>query len=159
QQWTVSWLDSAGQLQPLFTTPGAYSFPRLSPDGRLLALRVSSAEGGDIYLYDRGRESMSRLTFTGNAQLPVWAPDGKHIALQAGKAFWWMRSDGTGEPQKLLTSQENIVPWSFSPDGRRLAFFESNKETDDDIWVVPLDTSDPDHPKPGKPELFLRTAA
>ena len=24
-------------------------------------------------------------------------------------------------------------------------------------WTLPLDVSDPDHPKPGKPELFLRT--
>ena len=26
------------------------------------------------------------------------------------------------------------------------------------IWILPLDISDPDHPKPGKPELFLQTA-
>jgi serine/threonine-protein kinase len=28
-----------------------------------------------------------------------------------------------------------------------------------DIWMLPLDASDPERPKPGKPEPFLRTAA
>ena len=28
-----------------------------------------------------------------------------------------------------------------------------------DIWTLPLDLTDPDHPKPGKPELFLSTPA
>src|SRR5882672_10343817 len=26
-----------------------------------------------------------------------------------------------------------------------------------DLWTLPLDVSDPEHPGPGKPELFLRT--
>ncbi len=26
-----------------------------------------------------------------------------------------------------------------------------------DLWTLPLDVTDPEHPKPGKPELFLRT--
>jgi serine/threonine-protein kinase len=34
---------------------------------------------------------------------------------------------------------------------------ERSAETGYDLWTLPLDTSDPNHPKPGKPELFLRT--
>ncbi len=34
-----------------------------------------------------------------------------------------------------------------------------SKNTGFDIWTLPLDVSDPDRPKPGKPELFLRTPA
>ena len=68
-----------------------------------------------------------------------------------------MRSDGSGEPQQLLASQYNICPWSFSPDGRRLAYYEGNPKTGADIWTITLDTSDPDHPKVGKPEPFLAT--
>jgi dipeptidyl aminopeptidase/acylaminoacyl peptidase len=32
-------------------------------------------------------------------------------------------------------------------------------ETSADLWVLPLDTTDPDHPKPGTPQVFLRTQA
>ena len=50
-----------------------------------------------------------------------------------------------------------MVPYSFFPDGRRLAYFEFDPDSGWDLWTVALDVSDPDHPKPGKPELFLRT--
>jgi Tol biopolymer transport system component len=45
------------------------------------------------------------------------------------------------------------------PDGQRLAYFETDPETGRDLWTLPLDTTDPDHPKAGKPEAFLRTPA
>jgi Tol biopolymer transport system component len=101
---------------------------------------------------------MTRLTFGGHSTVPVWTPDGKHIAFQSlasDSGISWIRSDGSGEPQPLLTAQYNVVPWSLSPDGRHLAYFDTVPETGNHIWTVSLDTSDPDHPKAGKPERFL----
>ena len=158
--WPVLWLDSSGKMQPLIATPGAHATPRFSPDGRRLALATSTSSGIDIYIYELERRTMTRLTFGGHSRLPVWAPDGKHIAFQSsasGFGISWVRSDGSGEPQQLLASQYYIGPWSFSPDGRRLAYWETNPETGSDLWTVTLETSDPDHPKAGKPEPFLRT--
>ncbi len=159
QTWPVVWLDSSGKTQPLLATPGTYVLPRFSPDGRRLAVTMSSSSGNEIYVYEVGRETTTRLTFGGHAQTPVWAPDGKHIAFlsTANGSITWIRSDGSGEPEVLLAAQEAIIPWSFSPDGRRLAYHESNSETGFDLWTLPLDTSDPDHPKAGKPEPFLAT--
>ena len=160
QTWPVAWLDSSGKVQPLIVTPGAYYLPRFSPDGRRLALAISTSGGDDIYSYDSQRDTMTRLTFTGRSQIPVWAPDGKHLAFQSSVGSFgisWIRSDGSGEPQQLLTSQSNIVPWSISPDGKHLAYHERGQETGYDLWTVTLDTSDPDHPKAGKPEPFLAT--
>jgi Tol biopolymer transport system component len=57
----------------------------------------------------------------------------------------------------LLESKTDLRPYSFSPDGKRLAFAESRAETGYDLWTLPLDLSDPEHPKAGKPELFVRT--
>lgn len=71
----------------------------------------------------------------------------------------WIRSDGSGEPQRILAAQRSASPWSFTPDGRRLAYFETHPGTGVDIFTLPLDLSDPDHPKPGKPEPFLTTPA
>jgi Tol biopolymer transport system component len=145
-----------------FATPGVYATPRFSPDGRRLALTVSTGSGTDIYSYDWQREIMTRLTFGGGADLPVWAPDGRHMAFnRSGRdhGIWWTRSDGSGQPQQILDGQDPVVPWSFSPDGQRLAYREFHSETGTDIWTLPLDTSDPDHPKPGKPEAFLVTPA
>jgi len=162
QTWPVMWLDSSGRMQPLISTPGVYATPRFSPDGQRLALTVSTGSGTDIYSYDWQREIMTRLTFGGGADLPVWAPDGKHMAFnRSGRdhGIWWTRSDGSGGPQQILAGQDPVVPWSFSPDGQHLAYREFHSETGTDIWTLPLDTSDPDRPKPGKPEPFLVTPA
>jgi serine/threonine-protein kinase len=156
QTWRAAWLDSSGKPRPLSLPPAQYGIMRLSPDGR----KLSFWNAGDIYLYDLEKETPTRLTFGGGANAgAVWAPDGQHVAFQAKSGLSWMRSDGGGEPQRLLERQAPVNPWSFSPDGKRLAFFEVDPETLGDIWILPLDLSDPDHPNPGKPELFLRTPA
>ena len=155
ENWRVSWLDSSGRMQPLMATPGAYTMPHLSPDGHKLAFVGSSA---DIYVYDLERDVTIRLTFTGESNWPVWAPDGRHIAFSSGSGLFWKRSDGSGDAQLLLENSNNVRAWSCSPSGR-LAYFERGSETNFDIWTLPLDLTDPDHPKPGKPEAFLRTPA
>jgi serine/threonine-protein kinase len=77
-----------------------------------------------------------------------------------GNGVSWVRSDGAGEPQKILEERRNnTAALSFSPDGRRLAYSDTNPETGYDLWTLTLDLTDPDHPKPGKPELFLRSPA
>jgi hypothetical protein len=156
--WPVEWLDSAGKTQPLLAKPGNYNAPRLSPDGQRLALAVTAGKVQDAYVYDLQRDIISRLTFTGGTT-PIWAPDGKHLVVSEGSSVWWVRADGAGEPQRLMedTTQSIVYGYSFSPDGLRLAYMSINSETSFDIWVLPLDVSDPDHPKPGKPEPFLRT--
>jgi serine/threonine-protein kinase len=160
QKWQVTWLDSSGKMEPLLTEPRVYTFLRLSPDARKLAFVEF---GGDLHVHDIERDSTIRLTFTGPPGIPVWTPDGKHLVCQSAAnkfGLAWVRSDGGGELQKLTEGSENVMtPWSFSPDGRRLAGFQRATEPGFDIWTLPLDLSDPDRPRAGKPEVFLRTTA
>ncbi len=163
-QYSVAWLDAAGTVEPLLAGPGSYLTPRLSPDGKLLALSGVPAAPNDLWLYDLQRAVLTRLTFTGQAhRYPVWTPDGKYIVFSAqsasGGGMWWMRADRAGQAKPLLQSKNVLWPASFSPDGRRLAFVQRTLETGFDIWTLPLDVSDPDNPTPGQPEPFLRTAA
>jgi serine/threonine-protein kinase len=157
--WPVAWLDSSGKTETLLAKPGNYVAPRLSPDGNWLALSVVGGKGQDLYVYDWRHDTMPRLTFKGQTNRdPVWAPDGKHIAFSSANGLRWVRADGAGEPQKLLESKSTgHLLTSISPDGRRLAYAEVGQGTNADIWTLPLDLTDPEHPKPGKPESFLRT--
>jgi serine/threonine-protein kinase len=168
QSWPIVWLDSSGKTQPLLAKLGFYTAPRISPDGKRLTFRIgSSASGGtkgDVFVYDTQRDTLSRLTFTNQTNFyPTWAPDGKHIVFRspsvAGSNLQWIRADGAGEAQRLLEARSNTNPYSFSPDGRRLAYGEQDAESGSDLWTLPLDLGDSEHPKPGKPELFLRTPA
>jgi Tol biopolymer transport system component len=164
QGYPVSWLDNSGKTQPLIATPSFYVNPRFSPDGRRLALAQTAGSNAGIFVYDWQRDTMSRLTFgTQQTLSPTWSPDGKHIVFRfsfaGGFSLGWIRADGAGEIQRVLDSKNNVVPYSFFPDGRRLAYFELDPERSGDLWTLPLDVRDPDHPKAGKPEPFLRTAA
>jgi Tol biopolymer transport system component len=155
---TVAWLDGAGKVQPLIAKPGNYGIPSLSPDGRRLALDVTEGSGTDIWLYDWQRDTMTRLTFTGNAIAPLWSPDGRYIAFRTVEGMSVTRSDGAGKPQSLTQSKNLQAPWSFIPDGKRLAYFEQGSGTVYDLWTVPLESDDAGL-RAGKPEVFLQTPA
>jgi serine/threonine-protein kinase len=151
---SIAWMDSTGKNVPIVTQPGAV-ITQLSPDGKSVALAVN----GDISVYDMQSGVTNRITFNAaaNNRRPVWTPDGKHIVYSAFSGIWWTRADGSAQPERIL---ENAGAWpgSFSPDGRQLAFWQILAGGNSDIWVLPLDNRDPEHPKPGKPELLLHTA-
>jgi Tol biopolymer transport system component len=156
---TVGWLDGAGKVQPLLAKPGNYLRPSMSPDGQRLALEVTDPSGTDIWLYDWQRDTMTRVTFAGNANAPRWSPDGRYIAFRAvGEGMYVIRSDGSGQPQPLTQTKNIQWPYSFAPDGKRLAFFEQGSGTSYDLWTVPLE-SDSAGLRAGKPEAFLQTPA
>jgi Tol biopolymer transport system component len=156
---TVAWLDGAGKVQPLLPKPGAYGRPSVSPDGQRLALDVTEGASSDIWVYDWQRDTMTRLTFTTTALAPVWSPDGRYIAFRAlGAGMSVTRSDGAGQLQPLTQSKNLQQPYSFTPDGKRLAFFEEGSGTSNDLWTVPLE-SDNAGLRAGKPEVLLQTPA
>ena len=162
QGYPVVWMDSAGKIQPLLPKPGVYYTPRVSPDGRRLALAMDAGKGLDIHAYDAVRDALSRLTFNGHTNRnPLWTPDGRHLVYASidDKTIMWIRADGAGEAQRLLESKGTVVPTSFSFDGTYLSYTETVPGTSVDLWTLPVDASDPEHPKPGKPEAFLKTAA
>jgi Tol biopolymer transport system component len=150
--YTVQWLDAAGKTQPLLAKPDAYVRPSLSPDGNRLAISTS-----DIWVYEWQRDTMTRLTFGFTASsYPIWSTDGRYILYQAPGGIFWTRSDGSGKPQQLTQSKNLQYPWSFTPDGKRLAFNEINPETGFDLWTVALE-NDGAGLRAGKPEPYLQT--
>jgi len=157
----ISWLDSAGRIQPLHAPPGVYTSLRFSPDGKRLAFSMSSATGVDIWVKDLDRDTPSRLTFlAGVNRLPVWTPDGKNIVFQSiaspAPGLYWIRSDGSGEAQRLTDGKVNDFPYSFSPDGKRLTFNRNGNGGSQDIFTAFIERN-PVHMRLGKAELFLGT--
>jgi Tol biopolymer transport system component/predicted Ser/Thr protein kinase len=161
---TVQWLDNAGQTQPLLTKPGFYQRPRVSPDGQRLALEVTEGSDSEVWIYEWQRDTMTRLNFGGGGsgalgnRFPVWSPDGRYIVFSAPSTMFWTRSDGAGKPQPLAQSKNLQVPWSFTADGKRLAFYEAPPGSEFDIWTVPIE-SDGAGLRAGKPEVFLKTSS
>lgn len=156
---TVEWLDGNGKTQPLLAKPGNYSRPRLSPDGLRLGLEVTDASGQDLWSYDWQRDTMTRLTFGGaGASLDsVWSPDGRYVVFAVPGGMSWTRADGAGQPQPLTKGKNSQQPWSFAPDGKRLAYMEQNPGSGlPDLWTVPVENGS-EGLHAGKPEIFLQT--
>jgi Tol biopolymer transport system component/predicted Ser/Thr protein kinase len=149
---SVQWLDGAGKTQLLGVKLSPIFYLRFSPDGQRLAL-----SGGDLWVYDPQRDSMTRLTFDGKTvDYPVWSPDGRCILFHSPEGMFWTRADGAGKPQRLTQSQEAQYPGSFTADGSRLAFSQSANATASDLWTMPVE-SDGAGLRAGKPEVFLQT--
>jgi serine/threonine-protein kinase len=158
----IQWMDQEGKLRPLHAAPGAYRNLRFSPDGRRLALDIVEGTNRDVWVYESGRDSLSRLTFEpGHDGYPEWTPDGRRIAFsstrvgQAAGNLFWQPADGTGEAERLTESKNWQFPASWHPSGKFLAFWEQDQHATFDILILPLTEDEASGWKPGKPTVFL----
>ncbi len=124
---TLEWVSRDGAAQPLAATPHNYTFPRISPDGKRVAVGIEEAGGGQVWVYDTERDAMSRLTFDGaNNVDPVWTRDGKRIVFKGkGNHLFWQAADGGGAAEQLTSDQRsnNDLPGNWSPDGQGLSIY------------------------------------
>jgi len=153
--YPMQWLNAAGQTTPLLAQEALYTAPRISPDGSRLVYTMAGAKGGDVWVHDLQRDTPTQLTFNGVGSREVaWAADSRHIVFGDGTSLWWMRADGSGQPQRILEKAGNPRPFSVGPDGR-VVYTAFGTQGLPDISVVRLDLSDPERPKASPPELFL----
>jgi Tol biopolymer transport system component len=145
-----------GQNRTLRAKPGYYADPRLSPDGKRLALTVTDGRNHDVWVNDLQREAMTRLTFgAGIYADPIWSPDGRYLVFGAlGKGLYLARADGAVPPQQLTQRKMFPIPFSFAPDGKRLAYHEEPGYGE--IWTLPLEDQG-GQLEARKPELYLKT--
>jgi eukaryotic-like serine/threonine-protein kinase len=152
-QSRLVWVSRNGVEQLLAAPVRAYGVPRLSPDGRQVAVGILEEES-HLWLYDLVRETLTRFTFQGSYNpVSVWTPDGKRIAFESNQEgppnLFWQLANGGGELERLTTSEHINAPQSFTPDGKLLAFIEVTPDTKSDIWVVRVGDR--------KAQPFLRT--
>jgi Tol biopolymer transport system component len=157
-QLIAAWIDKSGGTELLPMKPGQYTFPRLSPDGQRLALAVTDSGVTNIGIHERQSDRFTRLNSVPGEYSPTWSHDGRMLVVGSRTGLYWMMADGTGRPQLLLKSNTIQVPWSFTPDGTRLAYHELTPSTGFDLWTVPVRASE-NGLSAGTPERYLQTPA
>ncbi len=160
EPFPIVWVDREGRTEVLWSEPGIYGNPRLSPDGGRLAVSVQRGPNWDVWVYDLERDVATRITFGEAYEAdPVWSPDGRWIAFEGEidgvDGIFRKRTDGTGDAEVLLEPGKHTfpAPQSWSPDGRHLAMQSAGEGGQTDIWIVPLDEDG----SPGEAEAFART--
>jgi serine/threonine-protein kinase len=141
-EYPVVWVDDQGSTAPLWDEQGSYANPRLSPDGKRLALTVLRESNWDIWVYDLERGVSTRLTFDEAVDTEqVWSPDGEYLVFSSDRNgadnLYRKRADGSGDLERLTDNPKAQWATSWSSDGRHLAFMVF--EDGFDVWVQSLD--------------------
>jgi Tol biopolymer transport system component len=136
------WVDRRGRATPTSMPIHAYLHPRISPDGRKIAIEIEGPSH-DIYTYDLERGVLEKMSFDGTSHWPLWTPRGDQLTFRSWKTgtmtMWTMPVDRSAVPQLLTSTGTMQSPESWSPDGRTLAFTQmDNMERGSDIYVLSL---------------------
>jgi serine/threonine-protein kinase len=129
---TLAWVDRKGDEEAIALAPGEYGYPRVSPDGTRIALNVGVANR-DIWIWDGGRESLTRLTDSPSEDLlPLWTPDGRRVFFASDRAgnfdIYSQAADGSTAATVELANSKFHAPASFSPDGTLLVVGEEFRD-------------------------------
>jgi Tol biopolymer transport system component len=104
-----------------------YSFPRLSPDGRRLAIGIGAGGARDVWVYALGARTLTRLTSGDLNERPEWSPDGTRVLYRTDQtsrpAIWWRPIDLSAEATPLLARPNlDVFEGMLAPDGQRLVY-------------------------------------
>ena len=123
---SLTWVDRSNRQQPIAAPLRRYSFPRLSPDGTRIAVRIED-EQSHLWIVHLARETLTRLTDNAPTFMAVWTPDGRSIVFNRDLTSRLFRrpADRPGADELLLAAGTGArIPTSFSPDGSRLVYHE-----------------------------------
>ena len=145
---SLIWVSRDGRVEPTTAPPHPInvlpSGLRISPDGARVALtldtdaRTSGATNAalpatvsDIWIWDVRRNTVTRLSQSGQAAGPVWTPDSKRVCYSSNLDVLCQAADGGGPIQTMATLPQFGLLKAFSPDGTRLVWHDAATPTSD----------------------------
>ena len=147
-QTQLVWVDRSGASTPISPALRRFAMPRVSPDGRSIAVEVQDVPH-QIWLLDPGRDLLTPITQTKEGSHNfAWSSDSRAIAFTAsaggGTSLMWMPVDGSRAPETLLPRDDSGSPWveAWSRDNRWLAVTRRKADASD-LQVFPVEPGAP----------------
>jgi Tol biopolymer transport system component len=142
----LAFVDGTGEAQRILDPPRVVRDPRLSPDGRKVALVLTQKQASDLWLLDVASGTLSQLTFGLSPRRPTWTPDGKSITVGApvqggGWRLLSVPARSGASPAPLLETAGRAYPNDWSPDGRTLVFQERGESSGWDLFTASLSSA------------------
>ncbi len=129
--FSLVWVDREGREQLFTEEKRNYFHPRISPDGKQVAIKVLEDQSTQIWIYNFEGDSFRLLRDEGTwRSAPVWTPDGQWITFASSRKvdgsfdLYRKRVDGSSRLEHLATRQFPSFPFSWSPDGKALVLEE-----------------------------------
>jgi len=142
---SLLWVDRTGAARPVTDRRAPFWWPRISPDGRRVAVIIDAAFS-KVWVLDVERGTLTRASqVPGDQDRATWMPDGVHLTFGADTAgtgavrLFSDTIDGTGSARLLVEGFPSLTPLSWSPDGRRLLCRKVGPTTGQDVWVFSAD--------------------
>jgi Tol biopolymer transport system component len=140
----LTWFDRSGKQTGSLGAPGDQSNPRISPDGKRVAVNIIDSQTGnmDIWIYESSGGIATRFTSDPAFDvLPIWSPDGRQIIFDTTREgrqnLYQKSSSGVDSEKPILQSQRTSYPTDWSLDGRFVLYGVFDASTNLELWALP----------------------
>lgn len=125
---------STGNREVVSSRPGINGAPAFSPDGRKLAMTLSSDAGNpDIWVKDLDSGKLRRITRNPAIDTEAsWMPDGKSLLFTSdrggGPQVYRIGINGDDRPERITYEGRYNARASVTPDGRNITFVHQGRD-------------------------------
>jgi len=128
------WVSRDGEAEVIDSN--AYDAPVIAPDGRRVAVAVSTLGDQQVWIRQMPDGPSSKLTFDGNdSGRPFFSPDGRWVGYYTTqtpvRSFFVARADGSARPDTLLRRPRELWEGTWSRDGQWLVYREGSAPSAD----------------------------
>jgi Tol biopolymer transport system component len=141
----LQWKDRDGNMLNTLGDPGGYWEPKLSHDGKRVAV-AAGQDAGDIWIHDLQGNLQTRFSFdAADDRTPLWSPDDRHLVFNSAQESVggiYLRPVSGQEPAKMVhDAQTQIALTDWSRDGRHVFFNHLVPDEGGwDIWALDMET-------------------
>jgi eukaryotic-like serine/threonine-protein kinase len=138
-------VDRKGVVEPLVAERRDYWRPRVSPDGKRVAVEVNDDRGEHVWIVDLDDGNASPLELDGlRSVFSAWAPDGHSVVFRLDRSdqygIYQQPADGSEMPRLLYGATEDLMPGDISRDGV-LVFAAGEQTGRRSILTMPMNES------------------